>query len=131
MLSNQGHFRRIVIEAVRQDAMRAPYDQQDTAGDWFTESDGTLVIRATGTDLADPDTFLLALHELVEAYLCRHRGIDQALVDDFDARMSRHSAPGELGDHPGSPYRAEHRQAMLIEHLMANFLGIINYGTVA
>lgn len=133
---------RILIETVDKSAMRPPYNQQDEGGDWFINDDGDLVIRAIGVNLDDPEAFLFCLHELVEAYLCRYRGISQQAVDEFDRKFAAEpvnpdypwtpllDGNEEPGDHPASPYRREHRQAMLIEHLMANFLGFDAYGKV-
>jgi len=121
---------RIIIEAVSQDAMRPPYDQ-GPAGDWLYDRDGTLVIRSTGTSFDDPETFLFALHELVEAYLCRCEGVEQRVVDAFDKRIDGQiGEDDEHGDHPEAPYRTQHRRAMLIEMLMAQFLGLDGYGTI-
>jgi aryl-alcohol dehydrogenase-like predicted oxidoreductase len=124
---------RIVLEAVPQSAMRPPYDQETGSGDWFYDDAGDLVIRSIGTDLDDPETFLYALHELVEAMLCRADGVSQEAVDRFDAAHATtldHDPDAEPGDHPAAPYRRQHRRAMLIEMLMAEFLGLTGYGTV-
>lgn len=124
---------RIVLEAVPAATMRPPYDQEVAAGDWSVNPDGDLVIRSIGTDLDDPETFLFALHELVEAMLCRSRGITQDEVDRFDrafASMQDCGPDDEPGDHPAAPYRSEHRFAMLVEHLMAREFGLTGYGTV-
>lgn len=104
-----------------------PHHEQryDTLGDWFIEG-YTLHIRASNDQDLPP--FLIALHELVEAWLCLQRGISQEAVDAFD---KAYTGNGEPGDEPDAPYRAEHRQAMLIEHLMANFMGLTDYGTVS
>lgn len=111
--------------------MRPPYDQGDAGGDWLYESDGTLVIRSIGASFDDPETFLFALHELVEAYLCRREGVSQEAADEFDARIDDQlGEDDEPGDHPGAPYRTQHRRAMLIEHLMASFLGLDSYGEI-
>lgn len=121
---------RIIIEAVPQSAMRPPYDQEaNGAGDWLFDAEGNLVIRSSGTDLSDPETFLFALHELCEAVLCFHEGVSQEEVDAFDRAVATHGE--EPGDHPQAPYRTQHRRAMLVEHLMANFLGLTDYGTVS
>lgn len=119
-------MRRIIIEAVAQHEMRSPY-ADDGLGDWFINDDGDIVIRAVGDNPLDDETFLVALHELVEFALCAKRGISQEIVDAFDMG---YKGDGEPGDDPDSPYRAEHRKAMLIEMLMANFLGLIEYGTI-
>lgn len=122
-------LRRVVIEAVTAAQMRLPYNTQGDGGDWFYDRDGDLRVRVIGADLdADPETFLYVLHELVEAVLCKREGVPQAAVDSFDRRMQ--GADGEPGDHPDCPYRSQHRRAMLIEHQMAWFMGLSDYGTV-
>jgi hypothetical protein len=125
--------RQIVLEAVSQSAMRPPYHTETQAGDWFYDTAGNLTIRVIGSDLAEPETFLFALHELVEAMLCRARGISQEAVDRFDTAFGStidHAPDEEPGDHPAAPYRNEHRFAMLVEHLMAREFGLSSYGTV-
>lgn len=125
-------MKRIVIEAVSQSEMRPPYDMQTSGGDWFINDDGELVIRVIGQDFSDAETFLFALHELIETKLCDVNGIDQAIVDAFDAENSAKCEEDdtEPGDLPDCPYHREHCAAMLIEHLMANFMGIDDYGVV-
>jgi hypothetical protein len=119
---------RIIIEAVPQNQMRPPYDQDERAGDWYTDANGDTIIRTTGTDLADDETFLYALHELVEMRLCQNVGITQEAVDAFDAA---YVGDGEPGDADDCPYRQQHRRACLIEFLVADMLGIVGYGTIA
>ena len=122
--------RRIDIRVIPQE-----WQRYDTAGDWYFDGD-TLDIAVTGTDLADDETFLIALHELVEAHLCRKRGITAEAVDAFDkAWIAAHpgyldGTEGEPGDDPAAPYRREHRFACLIEHLVAHELGVTGYGRV-
>lgn len=116
---------KIVIESI-------PKSQQryDTLGDWWIERDGSLQIRVSSDDPDAPTElhqFLIALHELVEVRLCQSRGVSQQQVDDFDFA---YKGDGEPGDEPDAPYRNEHRFAMLIEHLMANELGLRGYGVV-
>ena len=123
-------IRRIIIEAVPQESMRFPYNQDPHAGDWLIDGD-TATIRSTGVDLEEPETFLYALHELVELMLCRMAGISQEAVDRFDVlheALEDHLPDAEPGDHPGSPYRLQHRRACLIEFLMADMLGVVGYG---
>ena len=98
-------------------------DRYDTLGDWYYE-DETLHIKAAGKE---EEAFLIALHELVEAYLCRNRGITQKQVDDFDMGWFGH---GEPGDSVAAPYGKEHRFAMVMEHLMAHELGLVGYGEI-
>lgn len=105
----------------------------ETLGDWWLAG-STLHVRASGD--AKHDAFLIALHEMVEAYLCHVRNIPGKAVDDhdytFEAERTEglHGPDDEPGDDPRAPYRREHRFAMLIEHLMANELGLLDYGTV-
>jgi hypothetical protein len=117
----------IVIKAIPKGEMRYP-----TVGDWWFDGE-QLHIRVTD-DVPENEQFTVALHELVEVWLCKNRGITQEAVDDFDIR-----GPGaeycsengiEPGDHPDAPYRREHRFAMLIEHLMAHELGLVGYGVI-
>lgn len=122
--------RRVIIEAVSKEEMRPPYNQQDEGGDWFVDH-GDLVIRVIGENPISDATFLFALHELIEMKLCANAGVSQQVVDRFDAEHDYYTTDGsEPGDHPDCPYRDQHRKAMIIEHLMANFLGLNDYGEV-
>ena len=115
---------RIIIETKAPDAMR-----YNTLGDWFTNGEGDLVVQVSSLDgePLDDDNFLIALHEFVEAKLCREAGISQETVDEFDREFT---GDGEPGDARESPYRQQHRRAMLIEHLVADWLGLADYGKV-
>jgi hypothetical protein len=118
---------RIIIETVTNAEHRPPYNTETgMAGDWYVATDGVLMIKVSG-DVLSPEGFLFALHELVESYLCIHRGVREEAVSAFDAKFA---GEGEPGDQPAAPYREEHRFAMLIEHLMAHELGIVGYGRV-
>jgi len=102
----------------------------DTVGDWWF-ADDCLHIRATGDE---PEALLIALHELVEAYLCKRRGVSQEAVDAHDWRFQAeleaklHPDDAEPGDDPRAPYRREHRFSMLMEMLLAHELGLDGYG---
>lgn len=120
---------KITIESIPTESHR-----YDTLGDWQFSEDGSLkilVADAVGDrDFPENEQFLIAIHELVEAWLCRHRGITQEQVDAFDQSDEAVSHFGEPGDLPGCPYRKEHRFAMLVEHLIAKELGMEGYGVV-
>ncbi|TAK81885.1 MAG: hypothetical protein EPO09_21785 [Aquabacterium sp.] len=126
-------IRRIIIEAVAQEDMRPPYNQDKEGGDWIIDGD-TITVRSIGEDFENwqqPETFLYALHELIECMLCRKAGISQEQVDRFDVAheyMQDHLPDAQPGDHPASPYRLQHRRACLIEFLVADMLGIVGYG---
>jgi len=76
--------------------------------------------------------FLIGLHELIEVYLCKKRGITQKMVDDFDFSKSEYCEEYDIepGDMKECPYGKEHRVAMIIEHLMAHELGLTGYGVI-
>lgn len=79
---------------------------------------------------------LAAIHELLEETVCRHMGITQQMVDDFDAdyenrRMAgeRSAACGcEITNDPGSdihaPYRLAHKYAESVEYGLARILDV-------
>jgi hypothetical protein len=116
---------RIVIETIPEAMMRVP-----GLGDWFYDGE-TLHVRAVDTGAPNED-FLVAWHELAEAWLCRDRGISAQAVDEFDLAFVApiNDPDAEPGDDPVAPYRVAHRQAMMCEHLLALFLGMDSYGTV-
>lgn len=117
---------RIVIETIPEAEMRVP-----GLGDWYYE-DETLHIRAVDTGRSNED-FLVAFHELAEAWLCRDKGVRVQTVDDFDLAFEAdktRAEDDEPGDDPAAPYRVQHRQATMLEHLLALFLGLDAYGVV-
>ena len=103
----------------------------DTLGDYFINKDGDLIVQTVkqskDEQLMDDKSFLIFLHELVELKLCLNAGVSFESIDDFDFKFT---GEGEPGDEPDAPYREQHRRAMLIEHMMANFLGLTDYGRV-
>jgi len=100
-------------------------------GDWFYEGKVLRVVVAED-DGSEPisrkEQKLILLHELVEVWLCEEEGITQKQVDDFD--FANLDCPNEPGDLPDAPYRKQHRSAMLIEHMMAWFMGMTDYGRI-
>jgi len=112
--------RCIFLSAVEQSEMRPPY-QEDGLGDWYHTGYGHWIVRSVGHDILDDETFLVALHELVEMKLCHNAGITQESVDAFDAA---YNGDGEPGDEEDCPYRRQHRQACLVEFLVADMIGI-------
>jgi hypothetical protein len=99
-----------------------PQEQQrySTAGDYFTDEPLHVTIRVS--DLGNPRyEFLIALHEIVEMFLCHDRGVGEDMVDKFDLAWQ---GEGEPGDDLESPYFREHQFATIIERLMAFELGV-------
>lgn len=109
---------------------RIPHNAQryDTAGDWeWVPGDGEggpgngqLIVRVDAT----PDwrhSFLVALHEMVEAAICRQAGISGETVTAWDLAHSDSDEPGALKD---CPYQRAHREADIIERIVASSLGV-------
>lgn len=112
---------KIIIETIPHEAQRYP-----TVGDWFFEYDppGTEILRIRVSNLSDwRREALIAVHELVEVLICKHRGISQQSVDEFDKAFEAR-VPDEPGDEPSAPYVNEHCFATGVERLLAAELGV-------
>jgi hypothetical protein len=63
----------------------------------------------------------IAIHEIIEALLCKHRNINGKIVTDFDIRFEKEKKKGkynlieEPGFAPDSPYFREHKFATRLE----------------
>lgn len=95
-----------------------------TVGDWqFREAQPSCVridIQVSAT--ADwRHAALIAVHELIEAILCRARGISQDEVDSFDLAHSELSDPGASEN---APYHDQHMVADFIERYLATELNV-------
>jgi hypothetical protein len=98
-----------------------------TCGDWWVDPDGTIQIRVS--ELSDwRREALIAVHELWEGLICKHRGITQEAVDAFDMEYEANRGSGddsEPGDNPEAPYRREHCSATGVERLLASELEVV------
>lgn len=93
-----------------------------TVGDWVEKGDSVVI---TVSKLGDPNMeFLVAIHELVEWYLCQRNGIHQDLVDEFDKSWKPHSGFDEPGNDPSAPYYIEHQFASVIERMVQYQLNV-------
>ena len=105
-----------------------PHSEQryETVGDWENLPEGSL--RISVSDMGNDDyAFLVAIHELVEVWLCNRRGITDEAVSAFDIEYEKNRPEGdesEPGDHPDAPYRKEHFFATNIERMIALELGV-------
>lgn len=125
---------KIIIETIPHETQRYP-----TCGDWYYEPDGTLVIKVS--DLGDwRREALVAVHELVEVLIAKHKGITVQQVDEFDTayekdRQQRLEAAqtqaekeliliDEPGDAPGCPIGREHSVASGVERILAALLEV-------
>lgn len=100
-----------------------------TVGDYLIDEDsGRITILVS--DMGDVrKSFLIALHELVESFICLTRGIPEPTIYDFDVAFQDGNHPDsdkydEPGDSPDAPYHHEHQFASSIERLVAHELGI-------
>lgn len=125
---------KILIETIPHSEQRYP-----TVGDWRWElhplpqpknslpadgialgSEGVLHIRVS--QLSDwRHEALVGLHEAIEALLCKHAGVSEAIVDAFDLNFK---GEGEPGDDTGAPYHIQHQYATNVEALMASWLDV-------
>jgi len=123
---------KIIVVTIPHDFQRYP-----TFGDWQWHNEydptdltgpGQDVLTVRISELEDErDMFLGALHEIIEAFLCRRRGISGEIVDKWDMEHLDAEEPGEL---PDAPYHREHVFAENIEKLVAYVLdrNWANYG---
>ena len=105
-----------------------PHDQQryPTVGDYW-QQDGVEQIRVSEL----PDwryEALVAVHELIEMVLTKHRLISEEMISEFDIAFEQDREMGrvlgEPGDDPRAPYRKEHFFATSLERLLAAELDV-------
>lgn len=105
---------KITAETVKPEEQR-----YKTCGDWvFSGQELNVKVIECGTVGYE---FLLAIHEMVEAYLCAAHGISGRRVDNWDLAHIDDPEPGEMTK---CPYRREHEIATIIERILAHELGI-------
>ena len=107
-----------------------PHDEQryETVGDyWWDSIAGVMQVRVSKMD--SHKEFLVAMHELIELYLIKSKGIEIEEIDKFDKRFEefRTAYPDlvgddEPGDHPKAPYYKEHQIATRMEKWLASTL---------
>lgn len=114
---------KIIIETI-------PHKDQryETCGDWYTDTNGSLRIKIS-EEMGERSAFAVAIHELIEWFLCKERGITEAMVDQFDFKYEEERSEGlrrehdDPGDDPHCPCHDEHQFATAIERrLMAHML---------
>jgi hypothetical protein len=105
----------ITIQTIPHDSQRYP-----TVGDWVWVDDHNLVIHVSSLGDRRYEA-LIAVHEMIEALLCREHGITTTMADAFDIAFE---GEGEPGDAAECPYRQEHFTATFIEMQVANALGV-------
>lgn len=110
----------ITIERIHALKQRYP-----TLGDWRTPVGKDIsrpIIEVKVSLVGNEDyEFLIAVHELVEGYLCRRAGVTDEMVTQFDKENLDSDEPGDLHY---APYHKQHRMATLIERELAEMMGI-------
>ena len=89
-----------------------------TVGDWFWKDDTLCIEVVDGGD--ERSNLLVALHEIIEAMLCRWMNILETDVTKFDVEYME---DGEPGDSPDSPYHWPHQVATLVERFACFLIG--------
>ena len=95
---------------------KIPHDKQryETVGDWqFFKDNLVIKVSDTGSECSNN---LIAVHEIIEALLCKNNGVSEALVDEWDMSHTDSLEPGSI---PGCPYYREHMFATMIERALA------------
>ncbi len=107
---------KITIETVPHRMQRIP----GQVGDWTLDGEGNIAVRVS--DMGDwRYNAAVAVHELVEALLCRRDGVSQAEVDRFDLG---YRGDGEAGDAQDAPYARQHCFATAVERMLIAALGV-------
>jgi len=109
------------------DIKTVPHNKQryPTVGDYYREKH-KMHFRISEMQNKDYE-FLVAIHELVEQYLCEKEKISIESIDQFDISFERFRNAGdtsEPGDDKKAPYYRQHQIATAIERLMAVHIGV-------
>jgi hypothetical protein len=110
----------IVIRVIPESEQRAEVN----GADWFWDEKGNLQVRVSPMSDWRRET-LLAIHETVEAIMCKHNGVTQKSVDEFDMEYDKtHTSDLNAGDDPKAPYVREHCLATAIERILCAELDV-------
>lgn len=110
-----------------------PHSQQEyeTIGDWKwtkTRNGSEDLLWIGVSELGDwRKEMAVAVHELVEALLCRQAEISTQAVDQFDLNYENArtvSDDSEPGDDPTAPYRDQHCYATAVERMLIPLFGL-------
>jgi hypothetical protein len=114
----------IVIQSTRQSKIRS-----FQSGDWWSHDHDEFTIHVLET-MSPESQLAVAIHELVEAYLCRKHGVTDEMVCAFDDKyeaereQGKHKDNDEPGDDPAAPYRQEHMMATHVERAVCHAIGL-------
>ena len=108
---------QITIETIQHKEQR-----YNTCGDWLFVEPNHLRIRVS--ELGDwRKEAAIAVHELVEAILCRNDGVADDAVDAFDTSVEG-AMLTEPGDSSNAPYHRQHCFATAVERMLIAALGV-------
>lgn len=94
----------------------------NTIGDWSTNKT-TGQVHIYVSELGSwRYELLVAVHEIVEAFLCMHDEVAEESVDKFDKQHVQ--TDSEPGDEPNAPYQKQHCIATGVERILAACLGV-------
>lgn len=91
-----------------------------TTGDWEKVGDH-VIMPVVDYGMQDDNAFLVALHELVESFLCLKHGVSEEIVTKFDVE---HPELDEPGDSPNAPYHKQHMIATQVERIVCEAMGL-------
>ena len=91
-------------------------------GDWMEQGNELRIIRALRMDNL-MDTYAVAIHEMVEQFLCARDGVSDEVVTAFDAAWDNEDEYDEEGDDPTAPYHAQHLAAKAVERRFVEACG--------
>lgn len=105
---------KIELKSIDPNAIR-----YSTCGDWEWLPGDLLKITVPDYGNREYSAFLVALHELVEAVLCKKSKVSESDVSTWDID---HPELEEPGDHVGAPYHDQHKTALKIEKIVCEAL---------
>lgn len=85
--------------------------------DWY---DAGRKIITVAEELGSDTGLAVAIHEMVEQYLCERDGIKEEDVSRYD----RESKENEPGDNKKAPYHKQHSMALGVEYKIVKALGM-------
>ena len=96
-----------------------------TCGDWWFNNDD-LEVRVSDMNNWKYQ-LLIQVHEIIEAALCKDKGIKEEDVTAFDIEFEENRPDGNMdepGNDPQAPYYTQHQYATIIEKDLARALGV-------
>lgn len=123
--SNMNHLPKIICSVVPHKKQRYP-----TCGDYFEKKGDMYIVvsKMIPKGLKGLNyEFLVLIHELIEWYLIKQKGVTIKQVDDFDMAFEKNRNEGDIsepGNDPHAPYFNEHQFATKIEEELAKYMGV-------